>query len=119
MLTHEEHVQQLAHEHEIVVERADDHYYARPRERCVWIPTDLSTDDAYLTALHEIGHVVMDEYVTESVWHSEFVAWGWAFLVALDVDPLAARDTWPHFRSYLNGRDIRYQMPAPTFAHHE
>lgn len=37
-----------------------------------------ATLETYLTALHEIGHVVLGHCTTEAIWRHECEAWDWA-----------------------------------------
>lgn len=49
-------------------------------EKCFYVDADLTHWKSYLTALHEIGHIVLGlEYEdAESAWHVERLAWDWA-----------------------------------------
>lgn len=109
----------LAAMHEITVERSADDCCANAHGRRICIPPDVTSDDDYLSALHEIGHVVMGDLWYETQGEREFVAWVFALLHARGVDPTAARFVWRCMTSYLQNGGRVYQMPAPSFAHHE
>lgn len=120
-LNREAHIRRLAKTHGITVERCEDRdAEAFISERRILVPRDLTTDENYLAALHEIGHVVMGDLWYPTKGEQEFVAWAWAFNHARDVEWSVFRRKWECFETYLvKGHSARYQMPAPTFAHRE
>jgi len=112
-VNYEQHIAMLAERHSIdVIDRVKDPdlAWARPYYREVGIPAVLDAE-GYLTALHEIGHVVTQRIETQHdlfVLEREWAAWEWAianiaFDIPLETTIAVHKDC---FMSYFDAYDL-------------
>lgn len=132
MTKYEQHIQQLCEEHDIEINYVDRDYSCNIYFKQIWIRRSIRSVKTYITALHEIGHILnehadRDKNLLRDAWNyrrnkkenfttrycmmKEIDAWRTAFSLAKWTNPTAIRKFIIGISSYLQSYDDCHKKP--------